>query len=54
MHFLASAGRSLLNFNKDKISPVLKNQTRIFILITHMYGYMKSLGKCIVETQILA
>ena len=54
MHILASAGRSLLNFNSEKISPVLKNHTRIIILVAHMYGYMKSLGKSIVETKILA
>ena len=46
MHILASTGRSLLNFNQEKISAVLKNHRRIIILITHMYGYMKSSGKC--------
>ena len=54
MHILASAGRSLLNFNKEKTSPALKNHTRIIILVAHMYGYMKSSGKCVVETKILA
>ena len=53
MHISASAARSLLYFNLEKITSALKNYTKMIILITHMYGDIKFSGKCIIEIQIL-
>ena len=53
MHILASPARSLLNFNWNIISPILKIWTRTFILITCIYEHMQFNEKYIAEIGIL-
>ena len=53
MHILASISRSLINFDWNKISSVLKNCTRISISIPCMFDRLESKEKYTLQIHIL-
>ena len=53
MHILASISKSLINFNENKISFILKNCTRILISLSCVYDHVTSKENYTLQIHIL-